>query len=193
LATLTVLIGHAHIVFLGALLPGVLRDDLGIAAHQALDAAGGLTFAAGLAVAAGSLAAPRVAARLGPGRAMPVLMLASSACLAFLPAMRDLASFASMRILQVLLVSPVITLAVVDVARIQFGQGLALLSAARNLASFLAPVAATLLALALGTGAVDRILAAAGAVTAGLLALGALVPVAQRVRVAGARRGGRAG
>ena len=173
-----VLGGSTQIFFLTAILPRIL-PDFGVGSAQMLEVAGMIIFVSGLAAAAGSLAAPRLAELFPERRLIAVLLAASSLLVIALGAAASAWSYGALRFLQVLCIAPVFPLVVAGIAQRAGGQTIGVINAARIGAGFLGPVVAT------------TVLAAAGAPWALYLLLGAIglgcVP-AVSMRIAAPRR-----
>ena len=166
-----------QVFFLTAILPQVL-PRLGIAHDRMLEVGGVVLLADGLAMALGSMAAPRVAEALGDRRAVPWLLACSSVCLAALSLAGNVWVFVAIRFVQVLCIAPVFPLAVANIAHRASGEAIGFLNSARIGASFIGPVFATTLLAWAQPPAVELALAAIGL---------ALVPVvARRPRRGGA-------
>lgn len=138
---LLVLLGSVQIFFLTSVLPQIL-PPLGVASGETLEVGGLIIFASGVAVALGSLAAPRLADLLGERRAVVWFLALSSAFLALLGLTRTVWSFGVVRFLQALCVAPVFPLAVTRIAQ-RGGQAIGLVNSSRIGASFVGPVLAT--------------------------------------------------
>ena len=110
-----------------------------------LEVGGLVLLADGLAMALGTMAAPRVAEAFGDRRAVPWLLGCSSLCLAALSLATSVWTFVAIRFVQVLCIAPVFPLAVAAIAHRASGGAIGLLNSARIGASFVGPVFATTL------------------------------------------------
>lgn len=153
--------GSTQIFFLNAILPRIL-PDFGVAAAEMLEVGGMIIFVSGLAAAAGSLLAPRLAELFPERRLIAVLLAASSLLVIALGASASAWSYGAVRFLQVLCIAPVFPLVVAGIAQRAGGQTIGVINSARIGAGFLGPVVAT------------TVLAAAGAPWALYLLLGAI-------------------
>ncbi len=140
--SLIVLAGSTHIFFLAAILPQVL-GDLGVPPDRTLEVGGLLIFASGLAAAAGSLAAPRLADLVGERRLLPALLIGSAVAVLALALAGSVWSYGVLRFLQVLAIAPVFPLVVAQIATHAGGQAIGFINSARLGAAFLGPVLAT--------------------------------------------------
>jgi MFS family permease len=131
-----------QVFFLAAILPQVL-PRLGVPPDAMLEIGGLVLLADGVAMAVGSMAAPRVAEAVGDRRAVRWLCAGSSACLAVLAVAPNLPVFVAVRFVQVLCIAPVFPLVVGRLAHRASGQAIGFLNSARIGASFVGPVFAT--------------------------------------------------
>jgi len=168
-----------QVFFLAAILPHVL-PRLGVRPEAMLETGGLVLLADGLAMAIGSMAAPRVAELFGDRRVVRWLVLGSSICLAALALAPNVWIFVAIRFAQVLCIAPVFPLAVGAIAHRASGTTIGLMNSARIGASFVGPVFATTLLAWAPASAVELALAAMGV---------ALVPVAASARGTGPRQG----
>jgi MFS family permease len=160
-ACLLILGGLTQVFFLAAILPHVL-ERLGVPAASTLEVGGLVLFADGIALALGSMAAPRVAEAVGEHRAVPWLLGCSSLLLAGLPLATGVWSFVALRFLEVLCIAPVFPLSVAAIAHRASGQAIGFLNSARIGASFIGPVFATSLLAWAPPSSVELVLAGAG-------------------------------
>ncbi len=168
-----------QVFFLAAILPHVL-PRLGVPPGAMLEAGGLVLLADGLAMALGSMAAPRVAEVAGDRRAVPWLLACSSVCLAGLALAPNVWTFVGVRFVQVLCIAPIFPLAVGAIAHRASGEAIGFLNSARIGASFVGPVFATTLLAWAPPSSVELALAAMGL---------ALVPVIASRRRRRPRRG----
>ena len=110
-----------------------------------LEVGGLVLLADGLAMALGTMAAPRVAEAFGDRRAVPWLLGCSSLSLAALSLATSVWTFVAIRFVQVLCIAPVFPLAVAAIAHRASGEAIGFLNSARIGASFVGPVFATTL------------------------------------------------
>ncbi len=154
-----------QVFFLTAILPQVL-PRLGVPRESMLEVGGLVLLADGLAMALGSMAAPRVAEALGDRRAVGWLLTGSSVCLAALALAANVWMFVVLRFAQVLCIAPVFPLAVGAIAHRASGETIGFLNSARIGAQFLGPVFATTLLVWAPPSSVELVLAAVGLVLA---------------------------
>lgn len=159
-----------QVFFLTAILPQVL-PRLGVPQGSLLEMGGLVLLADGLAMAVGSMAAPRVGEALGDRRAVPWLLTGSSVCLAALALAPSVWLFVAIRFAQVLCIAPVFPLTVGTLAHRASGQTIGFLNSARIGASFVGPVLATTVLSWGPPSSVELVLAAVGLVLAGAVAL----------------------
>jgi MFS family permease len=152
-----------QVFFLAAILPQVL-PRLGVPTGAMLEVGGLVLLADGLAMALGSMAAPRVADVFGDRRAVPWLLACSSVFLAGLPLAPNVWTFVAVRFAQVLCIAPVFPLAVAAIAHRASGEAIGFLNSARIGASFVGPVFATTLLAWAPPSSVELALAACGLV-----------------------------
>lgn len=168
-----------QVFFLTAILPQVL-PRLGVPRESMLEVGGLVLLADGLAMALGSMAAPRVADAFGDRRAVPWLLGASSLWLAALPLAPNVGAFVVIRFLQVLCIAPVFPLAVAGVAHRASGEAIGFLNSARIGAQFIGPIFATTMLAYAPPSSVELVLAAVGLT---------LVPIMMRARAGRPREG----
>jgi MFS family permease len=150
-----------QVFFLAAILPQVL-PRLGVPGAAMLEIGGLVLLADGLAMAVGSMAAPRVSEAVGDRRAVRWLCASSSACLAVLAVAPNLWVFVAVRFVQVLCIAPVFPLVVGRLAHRASGQAIGFLNSARIGASFVGPVFATTVLAWAPPSSVEVALAAVG-------------------------------
>jgi predicted MFS family arabinose efflux permease len=158
---LLVLACLTQVFFLAAILPQVL-PRLGVPRGAMLEVGGLVLLADGLAMAVGSMAAPRVAEAAGERRAVPWLLTCSSLCLACLSLAPNVSTFVAIRFVQVLCIAPVFPLTVGGIAHRASGETIGFLNSARIGASFVGPVFATTLLAWAPPASVELSLAAIG-------------------------------
>ncbi len=167
-AVTIVLTGSMHLFFLAPVLPQVL-PGLGVAEADLVEVAGLVIFVSSAAAAVGGFGAPHLVRLASERRMVSGLLVASSALLAGLGAMRSAGSYTALRFLQVLCIAPVFPLVVARVAHHAGGDVIGMVNSARIGASFVGPVLATSL-LAWGSPAlVYGVLAALGVACVPLL------------------------
>jgi MFS transporter, DHA1 family, staphyloferrin B biosynthesis exporter len=140
LTSTVALVGASQEAFLAAILPRVL-PGFGVRPEGLVESAGLLIFLSGVAAAAGSLAAPRLAAEVPPRRLLPALLAASSVLLIAFSLAGSLWLYAGLRTVQALCLAPLFPLVVARMSR--HGEAIGMLSAARSGGNFLGPVLAT--------------------------------------------------
>ncbi len=150
-----------QVFFLAAILPQVL-PRLGVSRNAMLEVGGLVLLTDGLAMALGTMAAPRVAEAVGDRRAVPWLLACSSVALAGLSLASSVSTFMALRFLQVLCIAPVFPLAVAAIAHRASGQTIGFLNSARIGASFVGPVFATTVLAWAPPSSVELALAALG-------------------------------
>jgi MFS family permease len=150
-----------QVFFLAAILPQVL-PRLGVSRESMLEVGGLVLLADGLAMALGSMAAPRVAEAFGDRRVVSWLLIGSSACLALLALAGNVWLFVLVRFAQVLCIAPVFPLAVAAIAHRASGETIGFLNSARIGAQFIGPVFATTLLAWAPPSSVELVLAAVG-------------------------------
>lgn len=160
-----------QVFFLTAILPQVL-PRLGVPAGSMLEVGGLVLLADGLAMALGSMAAPRVAEAFGDRRAVPWLLGCSSLFLAALSLATSVGTFVAIRFVQVLCIAPVFPLAVGAIAHRASGEAIGFLNSARIGASFVGPVFATTLLAWFPPSSVELTLAAVGLLLVPVVASG---------------------
>jgi len=150
-----------QVFFLAAILPQVL-PRLGVPDGAMLEVGGLVLLVDGLAMALGSMAAPRLADLFGDRRPVPWLLAGSSVLLAGLALAANVWTFAGIRFVQVLCIAPVFPLAVAAIAHRASGEAIGFLNSARIGASFVGPVFATSLLAWAPPSSVELALAACG-------------------------------
>jgi MFS family permease len=158
---LLVLGSLTQVFFLASILPHVL-PRLGVAKDAMLEVGGLVLLTDGLAMALGSMAAPRVAEAVGDRRAVPWLLTCSSVALASLSLASSVPTFVALRFLQVLCIAPVFPLAVGAIAHRASGETIGFLNSARIGAQFIGPIFATSLLAWAPPSSVELCLAALG-------------------------------
>jgi MFS family permease len=179
IVSLLVLGGSTQIFFLTAILPQVM-GDLGIAAERTLEVGGVIVFASGVAAAAGSLAAPRLAELLPERRLVAALLVGSSLAVGLLALAPGVWTYGALRFVQVLCIAPVFPVVVARIAQSHGGEAIGVINAARIGASFVGPVVATSLLAAGSPAVLYMLLAVAGLACVPLSAMRAHVPAMRR-------------
>jgi MFS family permease len=160
-----------QVFFLTAILPQVL-PRLGVPLQSMLEVGGLVLLTDGLAMALGTMAAPRVAEAFGDRRAVPWLLGCSSLFLGMLSLATSVWTFVAIRFVQVLCIAPIFPLAVAAIAHRASGEAIGFLNSARIGASFVGPVFATTLLAWFPPSSVELSLAAFGLLLVPVVASG---------------------
>jgi DHA1 family multidrug resistance protein-like MFS transporter len=137
-----VLVASSQETFLAAVLPSIL-PGLGVGLDDVVEAGGLLIFVAGVAAAAGGIAAPVLAEQISERRLLMGLLVASSVTLVALGVTRSFWAFTVLRGLQCLAIAPFFPLVVAQVARRADAQAIGVINAARVGSGFVGPLVAT--------------------------------------------------